>query len=91
MTGHLWYRLDLPDDSWRDPYLFVHGLMHYEVYLDWTKILERNMDQPYSRHVLPPSNLGRAALIATLTGLNVTVPGPDCLVQVTVTAFGGFG
>lgn len=62
VSGYFWYALELPDNRWRDPYLFVQGLLHYEVYLDGAKILERNMRQPFARHVVPSSNLGRAEL-----------------------------
>ncbi|WP_217593928.1 ATP-binding protein [Cohnella sp. GbtcB17] len=61
-TGYFWYALALPDNRWRDPYLFVQGLLHYEVYLDGSIILERGMDQPYERRVVPGSSLGRAPL-----------------------------
>ncbi|MDG0791163.1 ATP-binding protein [Cohnella ginsengisoli] len=61
-TGYFWYALELPDNRWRDPNLFVQGLLHYEVYLDGTVILERGMSEPYERRVLPGSSLGRAPL-----------------------------
>lgn len=61
-TGYFWYALALPDNRWRDPYLFVQGLIHYEVYLDGSIILERGMGQPYERRVVPASSLGRAPL-----------------------------
>lgn len=62
VSGYFWYAFDLPDNQWRDPTLFVQGLLHYEVYLDGALLLERNMKQPYERHIVPHTNLGRAPL-----------------------------
>ncbi|MDG0813994.1 hypothetical protein [Cohnella rhizosphaerae] len=61
-TGYFWYALALPDNRWRDPYLFVQGLLHYEVYLGGSVILERGMREPHERRFVPGSSLGRAQL-----------------------------
>ncbi|MDI4643716.1 ATP-binding protein [Cohnella hashimotonis] len=61
-TGYFWYALELPDNRWRDPNLFVQGMLHYEVYLGGSVILERGMREPYERRIVPGSSLGRASL-----------------------------
>src|SRR5512134_3484305 len=43
------------------------------------------------RRTYDPASLNVAELIAASTGLNVTVPGPDTLLQPMVSACGGFG
>lgn len=62
MNGYVWYALDLPESEWRDPYLFVQGMLHYEVYLDNAKLLERNIEPPFQRQVVPYSSMERAEL-----------------------------
>ncbi|MFC3802651.1 ATP-binding protein [Cohnella sp. GCM10012308] len=61
-TGYFWYALELPDNRWRDPNLFVQGMLHYEVYLEGSVLLERGMREPYERRIVPGSSLGRAPL-----------------------------
>ncbi|MBO9606966.1 MAG: response regulator [Paenibacillaceae bacterium] len=66
-TGYFWLALELPANRWRDPNVFVEGLLHYELYLDGDKLLERNM-MPLDRKVVSHSNLGRAPLPMDMDG-----------------------